>query len=133
MRRPRVSEINGATNGAVAKIPQPHGGALNSGGTPGHRGGGGRPPGRIREAARLGFDEKIDKLIEVAEDAEKDSDKLKAIELLGKYGLGSAKGHDDVLVRRLAQVVQQHVSDEGVLSVICDGWVAAISEHIRGA
>lgn len=33
---------NGKTNG-IAKIPQPHGGALNAGGTPGHKPGPGRP------------------------------------------------------------------------------------------
>ena len=37
---------------AVTKVPQPHGGALNSGGTPGNKGGMGRPPLRLLEALR---------------------------------------------------------------------------------
>lgn len=35
-----------------AKIPQKHGGALNSGGTPGNRGGPGRPPDAFKELCR---------------------------------------------------------------------------------
>ena len=37
----------------VELIPQPHGGALASGGTPGNKGGG-RPPSALREAFRGG-------------------------------------------------------------------------------
>lgn len=33
---------------AIAKVPQPHGGALNAGGTPGNKGGTGRPPNSFR-------------------------------------------------------------------------------------
>ena len=44
---------NGGNNGTgITKIPQPHGGALNSGGTPGHRGGSGRPPHSIKRRFR---------------------------------------------------------------------------------
>lgn len=35
-----------------AKIPQPHGGALNAGGTPGNKGGTGRPPNEHIEYCR---------------------------------------------------------------------------------
>lgn len=33
----------------MVKIPQPHGGALNAGGTPGNKGGTGRPPNWLKE------------------------------------------------------------------------------------
>jgi len=34
---------------AVEQVPQPHGGALNVGGTPGNKGGSGRPPNWLRD------------------------------------------------------------------------------------
>jgi len=40
---------NGENNG-IEKVEQPHGGALNSGGTPGNKGG--RPPNLFKEAMR---------------------------------------------------------------------------------
>ena len=43
-------ENNGGNNGPE-KVEQPHGGALNSGGTPGNKGGG-RPPQEFRERMR---------------------------------------------------------------------------------
>lgn len=47
-------ETTGETTGVV-RIPQPHGGALNSGGTKGNRGGRGATPSRIRAALRRDF------------------------------------------------------------------------------
>lgn len=44
---------NGNGNGAKPTlVPQPHGGALLTGGVPGHRGGGGRPSNALREQMR---------------------------------------------------------------------------------
>lgn len=37
------------TAGKPPKIAQPHGGSLNAGGTPGNRGGAGRPPNWLKE------------------------------------------------------------------------------------
>lgn len=44
----------------VAKVPQPHGGALNAGGTPGNKGGTGRPPNEFKDfLAKLLDDPKV--------------------------------------------------------------------------
>lgn len=59
-------ESNGATNGGPSKVPQPHGGALNSGGTPGHKGAGGRTRNEVRELALHGFEKNLPRLIRIA-------------------------------------------------------------------
>lgn len=46
--RKRKPKKTTAKRTAVAKVPQPHGGALNAGGTPGNKGGTGRPPNSFR-------------------------------------------------------------------------------------
>lgn len=50
--RPKKARETTGQSTAVTKISQPHGGALNSGGTPGNKGGPGRPPGIIRDKFR---------------------------------------------------------------------------------
>jgi hypothetical protein len=49
------------------KVLQAHGGALNSGGTPGNRGGGGRPPSEARRMAREMFTDRLPVLDAIAE------------------------------------------------------------------
>ena len=49
------------------KVLQPHGGALNSGGTPGNRGGIGRPPSEVRRLAREIFAARLSVLDQIAE------------------------------------------------------------------
>lgn len=58
-----MSENNGGNNGLA---PQPHGGALRNGGTPGNKGGTGRPKNEIREAARRDFEEAMPLIREAA-------------------------------------------------------------------
>ena len=94
---------NGGNNGGM--VAQEHGGALKSGGTPGNKGGTGRPPSAIREHCRGSFAERV-KVLETIADGEviekmlvegsdgeievmksaRVTDRLKAIELLAKYG-----------------------------------------------
>jgi hypothetical protein len=61
-------EISGEVSGATPPlVPQPHGGALLAGGRPGHKGGSGRPPNELREAARAGLDEgALERIIGIA-------------------------------------------------------------------
>ncbi len=47
----KAKKSNGKSNG-VSLVAQEHGGALNSGGTPGHKGAGGRPPNELRGTLR---------------------------------------------------------------------------------
>lgn len=58
-----MSENNGGNNGLA---PQPHGGALRTGGTPGNKGGTGRPKNEIREAARKDFEDAMPLIREAA-------------------------------------------------------------------
>ena len=65
---------------------QPHGGAIKRGGNRGNKGGG-RPPDKIRESARLSFAERLTVLEAIADDEDaRDSDRIKAVDTLGKYG-----------------------------------------------
>ncbi len=111
----KAGKDNGQDNG-VRLVPQEHGGALNSGGTPGHKGGPGRPPNELRGTLRdlleqglptlAGYIEgrvpvkmvgKCEKCGHEHEDYEllpddirslsvKDADRLKAMELAARYG-----------------------------------------------
>lgn len=72
-----------------ALVPQPHGGALLGGGLPGHAGGGGRPSSVLRERLRGSFQERVKVLEEIADDPKADpQDRIRAIDMLAKYGLG---------------------------------------------
>ena len=62
-----MSENNGGNNGLA---PQPHGGALRTGGTLGNKGGTGRPKNEIRDTARRNFDEAMPLLEEIKQDPE---------------------------------------------------------------
>ena len=74
-------------------VPQPHGGQLRCGSKPGtNRGGTGRPPSSIRERLRGSFDERVAVLEDIADsEAHSTADRLRAIDLLAKYGLGTTK------------------------------------------
>lgn len=122
-----------------ALIPQEHGGALLAGGQPGNKGGG-RTPSLTREAARLAFDKRIELLEQIADgealvkikDADGNvtvattspevSDRLKAINLLGTYGLGAAKEVSADAVRDRVNltldIIQQRVSREQYLILV---------------
>ena len=73
----------------MAIVPQEHGGALNAGGTPGNKGGDGRPPSKVREACRQSFAERVPILEKIADGKLPDvkpADRAKAMDMLGKYG-----------------------------------------------
>lgn len=80
----------------IARIPQPNGSALLAGGVPGNRGGG-RPPSAIRATARADFDELLPTLKRIVTGRRtKAVDKIRGIDVLGKYGMGSPVSIDDV-------------------------------------
>jgi hypothetical protein len=78
-------------------MPGANGGVLQVG-NPGNVGGTGRPPSAIRETARQMFDERLPTLGLIADSAEEMStrDRLKAIEILGKFGLEETVSVRDV-------------------------------------
>lgn len=51
-KRAESKKTTAETAKQPTKIPQPHGGALNSGGTPGNKGGPGRPPSVLKAFTR---------------------------------------------------------------------------------
>lgn len=82
-------KTSGETSGPELQ-PQPHGGALLDGGVHGHRGAGGRPPSAIRQHCRGSFDQRVAVLEKIADDDRATvTDRLRAIDMLGKYGLGT--------------------------------------------
>lgn len=107
-----------------ALVPQPGGkGALYAGGVPGNRGGG-RPPDKVRRKAQRGFKRHISTLERIAGALTEDgisiegvkaSDVVKAIDVMGKYGLGSKKPAPSLdAMRALAGVVQEWADDLGI-------------------
>lgn len=60
-------KTSGQTGGeAPVLIPQVHGGALLTGGQPGHKGAGGRPRNEVRELSLAGYFENLPRLIRIA-------------------------------------------------------------------
>lgn len=77
------------------KVVQAHGGALYAGGVPGNNGG--RPPSAIRATARESLDKLMPRLNTIAKARKsKDSDKIRAIEVLAKIGMDRAVSIEDV-------------------------------------
>ena len=75
-----------------ALVPQGHGGAVYSGGVPGHRGGPGRPSSALRERLRGSFEERVTVLEEIADDEAADpQDRIRAVDTLAKYGIGTLR------------------------------------------
>jgi hypothetical protein len=82
--------LSKTTEKSTDLIPQPHGGALKPGGTPGNAGGSGRPPSEIRAAMRRHLDlEVLDDVLQKRKDGKLDT--LDVAEFLAKYGLGTMK------------------------------------------
>ena len=79
---------NSEKNSDLKLVVPKHGrGALLTGGKPGNRGGPGRPPSAIREAAQQGFYEGLPILAAIRDsEDEKTSDRIRAVEVMGKYG-----------------------------------------------
>ena len=115
-------------------IPQPHGGALLPGAGGGPQPGGGRPPSAIRKTLRKSADERVKILSEIADNKEeRASDRIKAVDILFKYGLGEAKGWEQdavaLLIRDLADSVMRHVTDADELAAIEADFRSAIRAH----
>ena len=60
--------------------------------TGGKKGRSGRPPSAMRELCRLGFEERVAALTRIIDDpTSRAADKIRAMDLLGKYGIGILK------------------------------------------
>jgi hypothetical protein len=91
-------------------VPQAHGGALLSGGTGAYGLSTGRPPDAIRRALRASFEKRLPILEEIADGKDpeaKPSDRIKAVDTLAKYGLGTIQEMSVDSVRgRLARTIE---------------------------
>lgn len=96
---------------SAALIPQPHGGAIYRGGVRGNSGGPGRPPSELRARLRGSFEDRFAVLEAIADDAAADpSDRIRAIEVMAKYGIGPVTGlSDDTCGRTVAIVVRREI------------------------
>ena len=135
---------NGSDNGnkksvEITKVPQPHGGALNSGGTPGNKGGRSYPL-KAKAASALAYEERIPALASIADDdAERATDRIKAIDILGKHGgVGDKVGYDRVLVDRLgattANVLHRECPElaSDLLAKLSPAWRHELGAHTHG-
>ncbi len=87
--------------GPPALVPQPHGGALLASGLPENSGGSGRPPSALRARLRGSLDARVRVLEEIADDPDADhGDRIRAVDVLAKYGLGAAS---DVSIDRVRE------------------------------
>ena len=128
----------------VALIPQPHGGALASGGTPGNKGGG-RPSSALREAFRGDLETARTKMLAILEregpaceecgrgGRARDSDVVAIFDKLAKYSLRERR---EVVVmtpkvmNELGAVVARFVTDEADRDQIKQEWLDILADYI---
>lgn len=91
-------------------VPQPHGGSIYQGPPRRPVAGPGRPASELRRMSRKGFEERLPELERIARKGIRESDRLRAIDILARYGLGEAKHYDGELVRKLAEAVRSTFS-----------------------
>ena len=121
--------------------PQPHGGALRNGGW--NRGGPGRPPSELRALVRLSFEERVAVLESIADNRRAAAkDRIRAIDVLGKYGLGTIPTDDRMhpaltaaevtsMLVMLARATRPHLPEntpEEVLVEIDNEWGAIVGK-----
>lgn len=101
-----VSAVESAVKTRPGLVPQPHGGALYAGGVPGNPGGS-KPPSALRARLRGSLNDRVKVLEEIADDAAATaSDRIRAVDVLAKYGLGAAT---DLSVDQVRGKLQQTV------------------------
>jgi hypothetical protein len=98
---------------APAKVPQPHGGAINRGGTRGNKGG--RPPSKLRAICRKMAGPRLPILGKIAKDeTESAADRIRAIDTLMKYGLDRAISVADLreCLRQQSEIAYEYLPKE---------------------
>ena len=119
---------------APTLIPQPHGGALNSGGTPGNRGGTGVTR-KLREAFRGDLETARQRLVEILADADAEPRDLIAIfDKLAKYSVGEKRDGvvvDAELLNDLFEPVARLVSDEAELRGVREHWLDVLGQRLK--
>lgn len=104
MTTPKNGENSGGNSGALVR--QTHGGALLRGGVRGNRGGTGRPRNEIVAALRHALAERIPVLVAIIDDpVSTHAERIRALEVLARYGVGSASREEDREEQRKVQIV----------------------------
>ena len=121
-------------NGGPVLIPQPHGGAILSGGTPGQNPGPGRPRSEIKKAALRAFGDRLHILTKIADD-EKSNQRIPALRLLADTGDASTPTKlDPELIRELSNAVDAVLSDlpggEEAKQAIYDRWTLTLGRRM---
>ena len=113
-------------------MPGRNGGTLMRGGYHG----GGRPKAEIRRSLREVFDKGIPEIERIMLEGEKEADRIRAMELAGKYGVGAPKvGYDEELVDELAKLCAESIhgflepadADE-LIDEIAGKWVRVLAK-----
>ena len=118
---------------AVTTVPQKHGGALKSGGTPGNKGGG-RPSNALRGSLREILDEGLPHLkrFVTGEKDARPADQLKAIDIAARHGLAK-EAYDEDLVLELWDATEALLPDDQELVVrIKTAWVPILAAKMKG-
>lgn len=107
-----------------AVVQQAHGGALQVG-NPGNAGGSGRPSSALRERLRGSLERRVQVLEEIADDPEADdADRIRAIDVLAKYGLGTLRelSVEDVRdrLRQTINIIRGSLPPERVRAVLTE-------------
>lgn len=103
-------------------------GTITPGGKPGNRGGKGTTPSAVRKACRKSFAARMPLLRALADDPNLDvKDRLRAIEMFGRFGLSGAVTWDDIRGRLKLQleVLRRVVPEaelEGLLAELSQIW-----------
>lgn len=118
----KTSVKTSVTTSAVVLAPQPHGGALQVGGTPGNPGGG-RPRSEVRAAALEGAAAAVPILREMLrDDGVKQETRVQAANTLLKYGLGTIRelSVDEVRerLRRTVEAIRLELDPETAARVL---------------
>lgn len=117
-------------------VPQPHGGALVPGAGGGRQPRSGRPPSAVKAACRESLGDCIEILGKIADDkTARASDRIRAIDVMAKYGLGgNGRWHiEDViaLTQELGGAVARHLRDEDAVEAIKEEWVSILQSWSR--
>ena len=119
--------------GMPVLIPQPHGGAILSGGTPGQNPGPGRPRAEIKRIALQAFGDRLHILTGIADNTES-KERIAALKLLADTGDAlQPTALDRELIGELAAAVDQVLSEleggEAAKQAIYDRWAMTLGRY----